>query len=562
MLFLQPVIKYHTTMSGYDAHVQELITRGVTTIPCLTPDELLRANELFFHVTRTLPELRTDVPEADRMPAFGGFGALGLPSSFHHPFYRRLRELVYARVAPFFAMLLRRYPGYKLEQLIDRVQLREKNTSPTAESFHRDECNEVLVNEGKCSCDNGDLMFGGWLNLDTQAPQGFSCVPGTHRPGSNFGRGFTTIKKEDKKQYKSLTAQITNPPGHILIFFANIVHEVLPKKRKYTSARMYCCWRATQQDVPLFPDTLSRLRNQKLMPLPSGQMPPMHAKLHWTNWSTKLAAWSQKTVKDQYLVNRTFQSGSKKGTVLRVVPNVLEHGSVFYDNYEPMELLTYRPHDPRSPLILQRNALIEHAWPRILRGDFSSVVEKSRVPGRGEMDDDMAPLFIPAPPGYMGPSSSSGMILAPPPPPPVVLEDNPLVFRRPPPRRRVLPPDDEDEELEEVVAPARRRRRRIVDDDELADLIVPPPALDEEDDVVFRRRPGRRRVAAYDEAAEEREVERLHPRPRRVIVDDEPSEVIIVDDEPSEVIFVDDEPSEEIDILSGGFSKLARFFRA
>ena len=92
----------------------------------------------------------------------------------------------------------------------------------------------------------------------------------------------------------------------------------------------------------------------------------MHAKLHWTNHTNALTAWSRRTVKDQYLVDRTFQSGKRVGETLRVVPVVMDHGDEFYPRYTPEEVLTYVPHDPHDAWVQRRNAVIEREWPRML----------------------------------------------------------------------------------------------------------------------------------------------------------------------------------------------------
>ena len=158
----------------YTAAVATLKADGVVVIPCLHAD-LQAIKDEFVHVMRTLPELRDDVAEHARVPAFGGFGALGLPSSFHHPFVRELRRTVYNAMSPFFEAFTAEMPGYKLEQLIDRAQLRQPGTSPTPEAFHRD----LSVYGPGCSAVDGDHFFGGWVNLDA-VPQAFSCVRGTH----------------------------------------------------------------------------------------------------------------------------------------------------------------------------------------------------------------------------------------------------------------------------------------------------------------------------------------------------------------------------------------------
>lgn len=321
------------------AYVNSLKVDGVVVVPCLT-GEVQALKDEFLHVMRTLPELRDDVAEPARVPAFGGFGALGLPSSFHHPFVRQLRRMVYDAMRPFFEALLETLPGHKLEQLIDRVQLRQPGTSPTPEAFHRD----LSVYGPGCSAADGDHFFGGWVNLDS-APQSFSCVRGTHVPGQNSGSGFSTITcKAQIQSFKAERSVISIPPGHLVIFYSNIVHEVVARKRPYVSARMYCCWRLTPGEAPLYDDFLGRMARQDVLALPSRQEPPMHAKLHWTNWLTELQQWSTTHIKDEFLVSREVKSGKRKGEVVRVVPQVLVNTGQHFPEYTQDELRTHVPH--------------------------------------------------------------------------------------------------------------------------------------------------------------------------------------------------------------------------
>lgn len=76
------------------------------------------------------------VPGADLF-VMGSFGALGNPSSFHHPDILEIRQKVYDHVRPVF----RNTGGFKdknLEMLFDRFCVRKENTKLTGESWHRD----------------------------------------------------------------------------------------------------------------------------------------------------------------------------------------------------------------------------------------------------------------------------------------------------------------------------------------------------------------------------------------------------------------------------------------
>lgn len=340
----------------YSTLIQTLFRDGVVTVPCIEPSEVDALHAQFLHVLRTLPELRDDKNEEDIVPALGGFGALGLPSSFHHPFIRRLRSTVYDRMVPFFQQVIAALPDlptyvpdsflsykpYGIEQLIDRVQLRQPGTSTTPESFHRD----TSVYGPGCNGADGDVMFGGWLNLDSQ-PQFFSCVKGTHKPGRNDGHGFSSITDaSEKKAYKEASKVVTVPPGEVIIFFSNIVHEVLSRKQQHISARQYQGWRLTPSPLPLFNDLDERLDRQTIIQLPSSQEPPMFASLHWNLHPLKLQAWCEENLAPSVLVDRQIQSGARQGTVLKVVPRFLHQplGLLYYPVYTPEERSKHKPH--------------------------------------------------------------------------------------------------------------------------------------------------------------------------------------------------------------------------
>jgi len=228
----------------------------------------------------------------------GGFGALAIPSSFHHPDIRFIRQLVYDKVKP----ELRKYFTHSnLELLFDRVSVRRVGTSTSAESWHRDICPDSLPD---------DIILGGWINLDPDGSpnQKFSCSPGTHRDVPNDQTGFAKTKEipKNKKIYEV-------PPGHIILFHQNILHEVKAQKAKFESHRLYLGWRLTNSNAPLF-DHTSIIENQGVPKIPSGQIPPMYAKLHWVNHRHMIEEISQR-IKPEYL-------DPNNGMVLRELPSL------------------------------------------------------------------------------------------------------------------------------------------------------------------------------------------------------------------------------------------------
>jgi len=93
----------------------------------------------------------------------GGFGALGNPSSFHHPLIRYIRKLFKYNIA---MQLMKEFvhltksPLTNVEMLYDRFCIRHENQGNVSpESWHRD------FNKTKYDCD-ADITFGGWINLN------------------------------------------------------------------------------------------------------------------------------------------------------------------------------------------------------------------------------------------------------------------------------------------------------------------------------------------------------------------------------------------------------------
>lgn len=293
-------------------YVKTLLEMGVVVIPCVHHSLLPDIRKEFNDTVEAFPEFLTTPPQY----VLGGFSALGNPASFHNPFVRKIRQWVmHAAVGTLWRDYMKeeKVAGFKLEQCPDRMLLRPPGVSPSAESWHRDEAKSSL---------DSDQTFGGWINLDSKA-QGFSCVPKTHKVKRNKG-GFAPISKDDAKEQnlKELSKIIIIPPGHIIIFFEHIIHQVLASKSSYSIYRVFIGWRVTEDCNPLIPNSAEELtaclQEQRVLKLKSGQTPPMYAKLHWTNWRDKIVQFSLH-LKPIFIVNRIVGSGGNKGTSYAVV---------------------------------------------------------------------------------------------------------------------------------------------------------------------------------------------------------------------------------------------------
>ncbi len=300
----------------------------------------------------TDPQLREDLlREASSFQEFqpgvekfvmGGFAALGNPSSFHNMVVRNMREWAMAVVVEklFREVLAGKSDDWKLEQKIERMTIRQPGEKPSAESFHRDLSNIKTTDE--------DVVLGGWINLGP-FDQHFSCVLGSHRTGADDGGGFVKINTEDAKRIKKdkLSSLVVIPPGGILVFHENIVHEVLSKKLKYRMVRLHTAWRLTPGDSAMREDTKRQIDTQGIVTIKSGQTPRMYARLHWCNWPDKLVTWSIESVKPECTEVRTRRRGKRKGESFTVVHKNMDslqgYGFKKYPAYAAEELRILHP---------------------------------------------------------------------------------------------------------------------------------------------------------------------------------------------------------------------------
>ena len=312
--------KRRRTDDGMERKYDELETEGVITIPVLSGAEIEAMRNRLIKAIANYTEFKSSVKPA----VCGGFGAHGNMDSFHNPVVRELRRAAHRAVLPLF----RFYGNVNLEQIVDRVCVRPKGQSPTAESVHRDEAPKAEPN---------DLIFGGWVNLNNTS-QYFSCAKGTHREVSQ-NSGFAKIKDpDDIAKYKALCDLVEVPPGHMIIFYERIVHQVLSNRAKTDMYRLFTGWRLTTHSEPLIPDIERLLREQRVIPLKSGQLPPMYPNLYWVNWRRKLEDFS-KQVRDEHCIDRTCQ---KTREVYRVVQQVMT-GRAAQPPYSTDELQMHIP---------------------------------------------------------------------------------------------------------------------------------------------------------------------------------------------------------------------------
>jgi hypothetical protein len=305
--------------------LSQLIANGVQVIPA--PKDIHTQIKNFNH------QLIEYINPSEEIPIMGGFGAYGNPTSFHHPEIRNIRSIIHSYMWNSF---LNTFPGKKAELLIDRFSKRRTGTSTMAESWHRDITNSknVLIN---------DNIYGGWVNLDPPGSdaQGFSCVPGTHHDVTEK-TGFVKFTDEEIKDFKKRKTIFKIPPGHIIIFNQNIVHEVLPKKSIFDSYRLYIGWRITDSSIPLY-DNTKVIEDQGIIILPGGMKPPMYYGMHWMAHREKLIEWSRK-VRPEFKEEKLFK---KEGIYFNVVQQYMislrEAGLPLWPEYSDYEKLILKP---------------------------------------------------------------------------------------------------------------------------------------------------------------------------------------------------------------------------
>lgn len=268
---------------GFERRADQLAAMGFIVLPFADSAQLRHLCDGFNGMLADSPEFRTVDVTADKL-VLGGFGALGTPTQFHHPWVRRTREEV---IAAILGAKVLPDDGRKLEALLDRVVLRRIGQTPTAESLHRD--------EAPTAC-HGDDIYSTWLNLDP-VDQYFHCCPETHHEVEGQNTGFAKITDPAQKElYKRAMRTVRVPSGSILLFFERIVHEVAPIKATADVRRMFMGLRLTYETDPLFgSDWINHwILDQAVPRLKSGQEPKVFpsAYANFSRHWQELEEWS------------------------------------------------------------------------------------------------------------------------------------------------------------------------------------------------------------------------------------------------------------------------------
>jgi hypothetical protein len=355
-------------IEGYES----LKKRGFVTIEIFNKKELEKIEKLYPKIMRGFPEYArsSENPDLDSVGnpllyVLGGFAAFANPASFHNPMVRNIRKRLRKKVLPIFREMIgdimdkKRKNNTKLEMLIDRMVFRHKSQAPSAESWHRDVTPKKYLLKG-------DEIFGGWVNLDIDKTQKFSCIFGSHL-GVNLRslkEGFAALPKDQMKKLNKVKSVATIPPGHVIIFPQYIFHEVVSKKASYDMRRLFSGWRTTIDTGPLFQDIEQMLRDQAVIPLPSGQLPPLYSANHRScflrkafnpirddkKFKVSTMQWSDETFKKtgpsgvslfRYFPPRNGKEGYK--LVSRHMQSLKKYGFPMYKEYSKEEIELYKP---------------------------------------------------------------------------------------------------------------------------------------------------------------------------------------------------------------------------
>lgn len=314
-------------------HVRQLAEQGYCVVRVYSDQEAADVRDEYHRA------LYNDMPEylppnaGGEIPLLvrGGFGALGNSSSFHLPIVRRMRGDAQGVAAAVFKQYTaqRGLDGFRLEQLVDRARVLRTGSEITEELWHRDQ----TPPHKNPAVQPDDVIFGGWIAFD--ATQRFSAIKGSHldRPQGD-GRGFARLSKEESAKRTAQKNEVLEhnpngwfieiPPGHMLIFQQELIHEVVGGKHKgIEQLRLFTGWRLTRARQSFIKNPQEFFDEQGVTNIKSDQMPDMYPNMPWSSTTitrTGLAKWSVNTFQPYLLEQRSVLSGPSAGETHRLVP--------------------------------------------------------------------------------------------------------------------------------------------------------------------------------------------------------------------------------------------------
>ena len=153
--------------------------------------------------------------------------------------------------------------------------------------------------------------------------------------------------KDQIDKYKSLKQVISVPPGHWIVFYQQIVHEVIPRKMTADSYRVYLGFRLTNQTHPLY-DYEKIIENQGVPSLPGGMSPPMYAAMNVNFHLKQLIEWSQIFQTKTLETKKNKKYGYTYQIVHRYMKSLKEYGFPLYPDYTDDEKNIMKPQPIQS----------------------------------------------------------------------------------------------------------------------------------------------------------------------------------------------------------------------
>lgn len=315
----------------------------------------------------------------------GGFAAEGSPDADHHPTVRRWREHYMCVAVPVLGAYMRLVGldstasahSWRVAQFPDRVMERLPGKKPMAESWHTDECPFIDTTQGA-------RVLGGWINTSARV-QFFSLLAGSHRNPPQGNGGFGQVTLEQVRAYATAhpdaPSLVRVEPGGVLLFFENVIHEVVCKVSTEPVRRLFTSMYLTRSDSdgdtkaliddPLDEATCARLlkqadfreptwgardtldhyahitqmmRRQQSIPLKSGQSRALYPKMWRIAHRERLQHWSDTCVRQSLdaLFELDTTSTPHRRVAKRYWPSLTELG-VPYENYSHEHLAMYVP---------------------------------------------------------------------------------------------------------------------------------------------------------------------------------------------------------------------------
>ena len=102
------------------------------------------------------------------------------------------------------------------------------------------------------------------------------------------------------------------------------------------------------------------LTSNSIIPLKSGQQPPMYAKLHWTNWLKKLIPFTENNILDEFTENRLRKSDNTEYKVVqKYMKSLKEMNKPLYEAYDENEINMYIPNVRTAEEICTKMATLQ-----------------------------------------------------------------------------------------------------------------------------------------------------------------------------------------------------------